>query len=413
MIHFTTWLTALWFAMFAPLNVQNYGAKGDGVTDDTNAINSALAAAHEQKTSLFFPAGTYLCNTRDASGNILTFNAGGLNDVSLYGSGATITTSDTGTVAKAGKLLYIYAFAPANNLVIKGLRFISTHPRTNQNTLGIFITGTGATNVKHTWLQDCAFSGFALDVQGQGIDGWYIQRDSFYAPNGHDDALYGSNASHPAVNLWFADNSNGSCFNVVIEHCWASGYSGSYPMTARRPMDGFIFGTGYGFHITHNQTMNFAEEHIFLSPPITNPATTAVITIDSNTIDGSLPAGITDDNGNPHKYNYGIRVDASHVQITHNVIRNCAWGILQRGVDYANATPQDYQIANNRISEPADTNTVVYRGAISINGHSAHQIPNVRIQDNKIEGKDTTPIKTYNLSSPTIGNNRPSHAPEQ
>jgi len=411
MIPISTLLAGVWFSLFAPLNVHDFGATGDGSTDDTKAINTALTAAHAQGKSLFFPPGTYLCNIPDGSGHILTFNVGGLNDLTLYGSGATITTSDTGTAGKASTLLYIYAFAPSNGLIISRLRFVSTHPRTNQNTVGLFLTGTSGTNVRNTQLRECAFSGFALDAQGQGVKGWEIQRDSFYAPNGHDDAFYGSNSGHPAVNLWFADNANGSCYNVDIDHCWASGYTGPYPMSARRPMDGFIYGTGYGFKITGNRTTNFGEEHIFLIPPSTDPSTDATIVIDSNEIDGSLPRGITDDNGKPHKYNYGIRVDASHVEISNNTIRNCAWGIMQRGTDYAGFAPQDYHIHDNHISAPADTSRVVYRSAIYLSGHNAHKIPNVRVENNSISAKDTTPIRVYNLSSPAINNNRKAREP--
>ena len=49
-------------------NVRNYGAKGDGVTDDTGAINAAYNAAvvESQQTALhptlYFPAGTYMMN---------------------------------------------------------------------------------------------------------------------------------------------------------------------------------------------------------------------------------------------------------------------------------------------------------------------------------------------------------------
>lgn len=47
---------------FADLvNVKDYGAKGDGITDDTEALEAAAVAA-EGKT-LFFPAGTYLTST--------------------------------------------------------------------------------------------------------------------------------------------------------------------------------------------------------------------------------------------------------------------------------------------------------------------------------------------------------------
>lgn len=41
------------------INVTDYGAKGDGTSDDTNAINSAITAAAAGKI-IYFPAGTYL-----------------------------------------------------------------------------------------------------------------------------------------------------------------------------------------------------------------------------------------------------------------------------------------------------------------------------------------------------------------
>lgn len=44
------------------LNVKNYGAKGDGSTDDTAAINAALTACPEGG-QVFFPPGTYLVSS--------------------------------------------------------------------------------------------------------------------------------------------------------------------------------------------------------------------------------------------------------------------------------------------------------------------------------------------------------------
>ena len=42
------------------IDVKEMGAVGDGVTDDTRAIETAIEAARQQKTRLFFSAGTYV-----------------------------------------------------------------------------------------------------------------------------------------------------------------------------------------------------------------------------------------------------------------------------------------------------------------------------------------------------------------
>ena len=41
------------------VNVRELGAKGDGLTDDTDALQKAVAAAVEQKGIVFLPAGVY------------------------------------------------------------------------------------------------------------------------------------------------------------------------------------------------------------------------------------------------------------------------------------------------------------------------------------------------------------------
>ena len=52
----TSSLTALGY-----VSVKQYGAVGDGVTDDSTAINNALASSNY---SIYFPAGTYIINSR-------------------------------------------------------------------------------------------------------------------------------------------------------------------------------------------------------------------------------------------------------------------------------------------------------------------------------------------------------------
>src|SRR5262245_59008644 len=44
----------------ATVNVRDFGATGNGVTDDTQAIRNAIAAAKASGQGVLFPAGTYL-----------------------------------------------------------------------------------------------------------------------------------------------------------------------------------------------------------------------------------------------------------------------------------------------------------------------------------------------------------------
>ncbi|MGG1514143.1 glycosyl hydrolase family 28-related protein [Paenibacillus oryzisoli] len=47
------------------LNVKDFGAKGDGISDDTRSIQTALDAGTKKKLSIYFPAGTYIVNAND------------------------------------------------------------------------------------------------------------------------------------------------------------------------------------------------------------------------------------------------------------------------------------------------------------------------------------------------------------
>jgi len=51
-------------------NVKGFGAIGDGVTDDSVAINNAVTVAELHGGTIYFPAGTYLTGTIDLNANI-------------------------------------------------------------------------------------------------------------------------------------------------------------------------------------------------------------------------------------------------------------------------------------------------------------------------------------------------------
>lgn len=66
------------YGIFINVKDPTYGAKGDGTTDDTTAVQAAITAAATPKSIVFFPAGTYRTTSK------LTVPA----DVSLWGTGS-------------------------------------------------------------------------------------------------------------------------------------------------------------------------------------------------------------------------------------------------------------------------------------------------------------------------------------
>ncbi len=75
-------------------NVKNYGATGDGTTDDGTAIENAVTAMKAAGGGiLFFPPGTYKVNT------VTNFTLG--SKVTLWGYGAVLDFSSNSTVAVA------------------------------------------------------------------------------------------------------------------------------------------------------------------------------------------------------------------------------------------------------------------------------------------------------------------------
>lgn len=76
------------------VNVKAYGAVGDGVADDTAAIQGAIDAAEANQAAIFFPAGIY----RVTSGLDFAATSGQV----VFGSGAGGVTTPKGSIIKAG-----------------------------------------------------------------------------------------------------------------------------------------------------------------------------------------------------------------------------------------------------------------------------------------------------------------------
>ncbi|BDP43390.1 hypothetical protein DAETH_33590 (plasmid) [Deinococcus aetherius] len=90
------------------VDVRSFGAKGDGVTDDTAALNRAAAGAAGK--DILFPAGTYL-----VSGPVVFAN---LNGRTVSGAGATIKAAPSWV--QRGRDIGILTFRNARDVTIRG-----------------------------------------------------------------------------------------------------------------------------------------------------------------------------------------------------------------------------------------------------------------------------------------------------
>jgi hypothetical protein len=105
----------------APVNVLDFGAKGDGVTDDTAAIQNALTYTLTTAKHCIFPPGTYITSSLiDLSALPITYN------VTISGFGATIKNTTTG----------VFKFPQLVLSKIEGLTIIGSDSdlATNRNT---------------------------------------------------------------------------------------------------------------------------------------------------------------------------------------------------------------------------------------------------------------------------------------
>lgn len=96
------------------INVKDFGAKGDGISDDTLSIQTALNTGTKKKLTIYFPAGTYIVNPNAT----LTLKS----NTSITGDGAE-------SVIKADKSKFGWGLLhiSGTNIQIKQMKFDGNH----------------------------------------------------------------------------------------------------------------------------------------------------------------------------------------------------------------------------------------------------------------------------------------------
>ena len=215
----------------ASANVKDFGAAGDGITDDTAAIQAAFAHICSINGHVYFPSGTYIVSSG------LVINADGVT-ISGDGNGTTIKRNFA-----AGDLLLIAKDDPTSdtifNITMNSIRFDSSVACTS----GAMISVKEA--AYHNYNNISIQNGF-IGFYGGGLRACFI--DNIHIRSGQ---LYGANTSGsrymlldkgPGLNA-FSENTETYISNF---NCTDNG-TNSYIETGIevKEADGYWFDTGH------------------------------------------------------------------------------------------------------------------------------------------------------------------------
>lgn len=160
-------------------DVRDYGATGDGSTDDTAAIAAAVSAAHTAGNSIYFPAGEYLVTAFPTLNDYDTIHGDGADKSTVIygGSGTLITLNNkmrvnfknmgffiTGASGKGFQLSNCFSCS-FESMVIRGNHTSASYP-TYLASVGIRLD----TNTGGTMIINCLIGNF-----GTGIATYCIQ----------------------------------------------------------------------------------------------------------------------------------------------------------------------------------------------------------------------------------------------
>ena len=333
-------------------NVLLYGATGNGTTDDTAAINAAIAAAGAGGT-VYFPNGTYKIGAAGLTlGASVKLLGASQNGVTLI-LGATSTQAITNSILGGTAFVYVaagsvefenitvnannnakfsIAFASAaNNITLRSSSFIKgVYAGANfYNNSNVIITGCSF--IQNNLYQ--MFFGTNIATQNVNIS------NNYFDPQGAT-----ASAATAAVSLWLSGSSSGILSNVIVSDNVIN-YAGLGAIEA----DGFVTNSCSQISITGNaiemsagsSTAGYSIEikgtigfSVSGNALYSNGAVGIVVETDSNNT--SLPTGTISGNAvygtSASSNSYGVYLSNGAVSVSDNYIGGFNIGVYV-GVD--------------------------------------------------------------------------------
>jgi hypothetical protein len=233
------------------VNVKDFGALGDGLTDDTAAIQAAhdSVVASGIPSTLLIPAGTYVCSST------LTFNLGYVNvrgEHAVLDFSEAIESTDFVAVNITGAGLYFGTPWYQTQAAISGLRIQGPSKDFDNGTGLYFFTTTATTSPAHVAIRDVVVEGFKHGVR-LGSNSYLLNfyhtslfdnTTGFYAPSNNID---GSVVSNTAENISYFGGS------LFANHCSFFNENGSADFSFHGTSFDYSSGASTAIVITNGQ----------------------------------------------------------------------------------------------------------------------------------------------------------------
>jgi hypothetical protein len=159
----STWLNAVDASLFDDVvNVKRHGAVGDGITDDSTAITSAIAAAKLLTAPVIvIPPGTYYCGT-----TTLVFDLPKHSTVIQYGRIVSAVTGSNSAIRIGTDS------GPTWGLTWEGLDVSRTSIDTASTSIGVDIVNINWSKINHRWTDNF---GYGIIVRGANSAASYLE----------------------------------------------------------------------------------------------------------------------------------------------------------------------------------------------------------------------------------------------
>lgn len=370
------------------LSVKDFGAVGNGVADDTTAIQNALNAATGR--GVYFPAGTYRISTTLVIKTNTTLVGDGIGKSIIKltsGFGAAVTAIRNDVITGTANVYY------DADLEFYGLTFDGNNNASRTAELVAIL------KVQNVIFSNCSFQNHTYIALAMTANRNMTVTECYFTNNGRPRP---STVSAPA--LWIATTAQGTPFDVRVEnnYFYANNWSAAYFMPTRGSF-------------SNNNCVNNGESTIFCND------TGAYLRIANNNISGAVRSNISASGvecGSPYTVIVGNTIDScgaegialtdvQNVTIADNMIFNNGQetayypfsnGITIIGSASAPNQPDHIQIHGNRIGDRQGTKTQY--AAIGFGGAGA-ACTNVAIYNNDFAEQKTATY--YNLTAARFG----------